>query len=161
MKPSCPVKIRAAIPADVPAILATEQQAPTAAHWSREQYTRRLESGLVLVAEEQGKITGFICANPVAGDWEIENVVVAPEFQRQGIADRLMRELIDRAIAQGKSGSVPQILLEVRESSLPARALYQKHGFQEVGRRRAYYQDPLDDAILYSFRFGTDTKHAR
>ncbi len=41
------------------------------------------------------------------------------------------------------------ILLEVRESNLPARRLYEKHAFRDVGRRRMYYKDPAEDAILY------------
>jgi ribosomal-protein-alanine N-acetyltransferase len=76
-------------------------------------------------------------------------VVVAAEFLRRGIANELMRELIQSA--QNEAASA--ILLEVRESNLPARGLYEKHCFREVGRRRAYYRDPAEDAILYALRF--------
>ena len=89
-----------------------------------------------------------MCAQAVAGEWEIENVVVAAGFLRRGIASELVHELIQRA----QSEAAPAILLEVRESNLPARGLYEKHGFREVGRRRAYYRDPVEDAILYALR---------
>jgi [ribosomal protein S18]-alanine N-acetyltransferase len=149
--------IRSATLNDVPAILAIEQRAPGAAHWTAEQYKKLVGTGVVLVAEEAaeeaaedaGKLCGFVCAKAVAGEWEIENVVVASEFLRRGIANELVRELIQRATEEAASA----ILLEVRESNLPARRLYEKRGFREVGRRRVYYRDPVEDAILYALRF--------
>jgi ribosomal-protein-alanine N-acetyltransferase len=142
------VAIRSAALNDVPAILAIEQQAPGAAHWTREQYNKLVGSGVVLVAEEAGQLCGFVCARAVAGEWEIENVVVAARFLRRGIANELMRALIQRA----KNEVASAILLEVRESNLAARGLYEKHGFREVGCRRVYYRDPVEDAILYALR---------
>jgi len=146
-----PVAIRSAALNDVPAILAIERQAPAAAHWTSDQYNKLLnnEGGIVLVAEEADQLCGFLCAKAVAGEWEIENVVVAAESLRRGIANKLLPELIQRA----QNGGTSAILLEVRESNLPARRLYEKHGFREVGRRRGYYRDPVEDAILYALRF--------
>jgi ribosomal-protein-alanine N-acetyltransferase len=149
-----PIAIRSAALNDVPAIFAIERSAPSAAHWTSEQYTELLGSGIVLVseeavAEEAGQISGFVCAKPVAGEWEIENVAVAAQLLRRGIADRLLQELIQRA----ESEPAAAILLEVRESNLPARRLYEKRGFREMGRRRTYYKDPPEDAILYALRF--------
>ena len=144
-----PVAIRSAALNDVRPILVLEQQSPGAAHWTPEQYNELVGSGVVLVAEEAGKLCGFVCAKAVTGEWEIENVVVAAGFLRRGIANELVRELIQSA--QNEAASA--ILLEVRESNLPARRLYEKHGFREVGRRRAYYRDPAEDAILYALRF--------
>jgi len=144
-----PVAIRSAALNDVPAILAIEQRALGAAHWTAEQYYKLVGSGVVLVAEETGRLCGFICAKAAAGEWEIENVVVAAGVLRRGIANELLRNLIQRAAGETASA----ILLEVRESNLPARRLYEKHGFREVGRRRLYYRDPMEDAILYALRF--------
>jgi [ribosomal protein S18]-alanine N-acetyltransferase len=145
--------IRSAALADVPAILAIEREAASAAHWPAEEYERLVTTGVVLVAEESaveqaGQLCGFVCAKDVAGEWEIENVVVATEFLRQGIADRLMQSLIDQA---GKHAA-SRILLEVRQSNLPARRLYEKHAFREVGHRRKYYNHPPEDALLYEYR---------
>jgi [ribosomal protein S18]-alanine N-acetyltransferase len=144
-----PVAIRSAALNDVPAILAIERQSQAAAHWTLEQYNKLVGSGVVLVAEEAGDLCGFVCAQAVAGEWEIENVVVAAGFLRRGIATELVRALIQRV----KSEAASAILLEVRESNLPARGLYEKRGFREVGRRRMYYRYPVEDAILYALRF--------
>jgi ribosomal-protein-alanine acetyltransferase len=141
-----PTAIRSARLDDLPAILATERQAGSAAHWLADEYERLLRAGVVLVAEQAGKLCGFVSAKPVAGEWEIENVVVATEFLRQGIANQLMRALIEQA----EKGAASRILLEVRESNQPARRLYEKHAFREVGRRHQYYNNPLEDAILYA-----------
>ena len=143
-----PVAIRSAALNDVPVILAIEQQAQAAAHWTRDQYNQLVSSGVVLVAEEAGQLFGFVCAQAVAGEWEIQNVVVATGFLRRGIAAELMRALIQRA----KNAAESAILLEVRESNRAARGLYEKQGFREVGRRPAYYKDPAEDAILYTLR---------
>jgi ribosomal-protein-alanine N-acetyltransferase len=143
------VAIRPASLNDIPAIFAIEQKAPSAAHWTSQQYAELLGLGLVLVAEDAGQISGFIGAKSIAGEWEIENVVVAAQFLRHGIANELLHELIRRAQSEDASA----ILLEVRESNLPARRLYEKHRFRELGRRRMYYKDPPEDAILYALRF--------
>jgi ribosomal-protein-alanine N-acetyltransferase len=145
------VEIRSAVLNDVEAILAIERLAPSAAHWTAEQYNKMVDShsGVVLVAKAAGKLGGFICGKVFAGEWEIENVVVGAEFLRRGVADELMRSLIQRARSEAASA----ILLEVRESNRPARGLYLKHGFGETGRRRSYYNSPPEDAILYTLRF--------
>jgi ribosomal-protein-alanine N-acetyltransferase len=141
-----PAAIRSAVLNDVPAILAIEQQAPGAAHWTCDQYNQLVSGGVVLVAEEARRLCGFVCAQAVAGEWEIQNLVVATGFLRRGIASELMRVLIQRA----KNEAVSALLLEVRESNRAARTLYEKHRFREVGRRPAYYENPAEDAILYT-----------
>ncbi len=143
------VAIRSAVLNDLPGILALERQTAGAAHWTAEQYKKLMVSGVVLVAEEATRLCGFIGAQAVAGEWEIENVVVAAELVRGGIGAGLVGALIGRA----RSEAATAILLEVRESNLAARGLYEKQGFREVGRRRTYYADPAEDAILYALRF--------
>jgi [ribosomal protein S18]-alanine N-acetyltransferase len=147
-----PFTLRSATLDDLPAMMAIEQRAPTAAHWTAEQYKRLLENGFGWVAENEGQIGGFVCAKVVAAEWEIENIVMAPEFQRRGLADRLMAALIGEA--QKQAGT--RILLEVRESNLPARRLYEKHGFAQVALRRGYYQYPAEDAVLYELRLSSE-----
>jgi len=153
-----PFAIRSATLADVPAILAIERQSASAAHWSQHEYEKLVKCGAVWIAEpaiaEQGtepstKLCGFVCVKVVTAEVEIENIVVATEFLRQGIADRLLHVLIRQARILATS----TILLEVRESNLAARRLYEKHGFLESGRRPKYYNNPCEDAILYALRF--------
>src|SRR5271157_495201 len=118
LETAMPVILRSATLDDVPAILAIEQQAASAANWPPEEYEKLVRTGVVIVAEQvaeqaaepvaeqaghpadaeqTGKLCGFVCAKAVAGEWEIENVVVAGEFLRRGIADRLMQALLDQA----------------------------------------------------------------
>ena len=161
-----PVSIRAANLNDLPTILNVEQSAPSAAHWSADHYQSRIQSqpqaACLLVAEPRDpetktQVLGFLCARVVAGEWEIENVVVEPAFHRQGIGSRLMRSLIEKW--QDAVGTA--LLLEVRESNAAARTLYERHGFREVGRRPAYYREPEESAILYtlqSLESGQDRK---
>jgi len=144
-----PVAIRTAGLNDVTAILELERQTAGAAHWTAEQYNKLVSRGIVLVAGEADRLCGFISAQAVVGEWEIENLVVAAKLLRRGIGSELIGALIERV----RSEAATAILLEVRESNLAARGLYEKRGFREVGRRRSYYADPVEDAILYTLRF--------
>src|ERR1035438_1233550 len=142
------IALRVATSNDVSAILALEQRAPGTAHWTAEQYEKLVKAGVLLVAEDADVLCGFICAQAAAGEGEIENVVVANEFSRRGVGGQLLAELIRRA----RVALASAILLEVRASNAAARWLYEKYGFREVGRRRRYYIEPIEDAILYELR---------
>ena len=77
------------------------------------------------------------------------NIAVAGPARRRGLGTRLLGEFLDLARARGADA----VFLEVRESNRAARALYEKWAFLECGRRRRYYQDPDEDAILYRIGF--------
>ncbi|HEV2401340.1 MAG TPA: ribosomal protein S18-alanine N-acetyltransferase [Candidatus Sulfotelmatobacter sp.] len=146
-----PITIRPATRNDIPQMMSLESQSQSAAHWSEKQYEGLFRPNapvalLALVAEGKGQadLLGFLVARHLAPEWELENVVVAPECRRRGIGTRLMQELITRA-QQANTGSV---FLEVRESNASARAFYKKLGFHETGRRKAYYSNPTEDAVL-------------
>jgi ribosomal-protein-alanine N-acetyltransferase len=147
------VLIRPATPDDLPSIRALEQQAENAAHWSQRGYDALFVSDaptrIALVAEgEAGSgfagIHGFLVARCAVGDWELENVVVAGAQRGLGIATNLIRQLLLLARKQGATS----VRLEVRESNLAARRLYEKLGFSEQGRRKMYYTEPAEDALL-------------
>ncbi|MGH9649454.1 MAG: ribosomal protein S18-alanine N-acetyltransferase, partial [Terriglobales bacterium] len=124
----------------------------TAAHWTEADYQRLFASEvperLALVLEEE-EIVAFIVARGVRAEWEIENVAVAGAARRRGLGTRLLGELLMQLQARG-AGSV---FLEVRESNVAARMLYEKWAFEESGRRGAYYRDPPEDAIQYRLTF--------
>lgn len=142
--------IREATPADIPNIVMLAEQAETAAHWSAREYDALFAEGtpkrLALVADPFGgmAIVAFAMVLCATEDWEIENVVVQPEWRRRGIASELLRELLARA----RQASAAAVLLEVRESNIAAQQLYARLGFSECGRRRGYYSDPVEDALL-------------
>jgi ribosomal-protein-alanine N-acetyltransferase len=157
------VHIRPATLADIPSILDLERQSATAGHWTEEQYRRafRQEGGerLVLLAEDSPptasaqetrsladtRIFGFLVAQHLAPEWELENIVVAPAARRQGLGKRLL----DALLAAARETNSTTVFLEVRESNAAARSLYEKAGFEQTGRRKAYYTNPVEDALLY------------
>ena len=143
--------IRKATRDDLPVILATERQSETAAHWGEREYEALFAPDaprrIALVAAEEGSsqhIHGFVIARCGADEWEIENVVVAVAHRRRGVGVALIGSLLDAA----RRSCTALVQLEVRESNAAARGLYQKLGFQEVGRRRGYYRQPSEDALL-------------
>jgi len=146
------LSIRPATAADLAAILALEQSAPSAAHWSPEQYRAALfvPERLALVLEQNSKILGFLVARAIDKEWELENIVVGTPSQRRGLGAELLNEFLKLALAR----DAESIFLEVRESNLPARHLYRKRGFLECGRRKNYYATPQEDAIVYRLMLG-------
>jgi len=144
--------IRSATAEDLPAILAIEAKAEHAAHWPEKKYREMLESQtsrrLVLVLEERGTVQGFVIGHLLDQECEIENLVVASDFRRRGWGSKLLQSLIDAAHQAG----VTAFSLEVRDSNLAARALYNRIGFVENGRRKQYYREPEEDGILFTFR---------
>src|SRR5581483_9298067 len=142
--------IRPATPEDIPVIVELERQTPELAHWSEQAYKDIFEPGaperLLLISESEGQLHGFLVTRFTSGDCELENIVVAPENRRRGIAGQLLKSLI----AKARERAVGKILLEVRESNAAARSLYRKVGLAETGRRKHYYNDPIEDAILYT-----------
>jgi ribosomal-protein-alanine acetyltransferase len=144
------MRIRRATPADIPAMMALEKQAATAAHWSREQYetafSNQPPSRVVLILEKEAGALGFIAGRAMGEEWEAENIAVAGPARRRGLGTRLLGEFLDLARGRGAEA----VFLEVRESNFAARRLYEKWAFVETGRRKGYYREPEEDAIVYS-----------
>jgi [ribosomal protein S18]-alanine N-acetyltransferase len=143
--------IRPATPADIPAMIALERNARSAAHWSDVAYCDIFETGspprLAIVREDgSGSLEAFIIARMNGEECELENVVVANGARRRGIGSELMEVLRTEVQSQGSA----RIFLEVRESNTAARALYEKCGFQITGRRNSYYSNPAEDSVLYT-----------
>jgi [ribosomal protein S18]-alanine N-acetyltransferase len=144
--------IRPATFDDVPALMALEKHAVTAAHWSAGQYHAIFsptQPRIALVIEDQGAIQGFLIARIIDSEWEIENIAIAGPARRRGLGTRLLGELLSTARSRGATA----VFLEVRESNFAARRLYQKWAFSENGRRAAYYRDPEEAAITYRLDF--------
>jgi ribosomal-protein-alanine N-acetyltransferase len=135
---------------DVPRVVAMADALDHAPCWTAEIYGRALDPAadprrIALVAEEpEGEIAGFLVTVLIPPQAELETLAVAKTAQRQGMARRLCAALFADLDPLG----ITEILLEVRESNVPARALYASLGFAETGRRSGYYSDPREDAIL-------------
>jgi ribosomal-protein-alanine N-acetyltransferase len=126
--------------------------------WSREALTEELwnEAAVILVAEgEDGTVLGYAGLQTVLDEGYLNNVAVDPRFRRQGVADQLLA-----AFVRFGREKLAFLTLEVRASNAPAIALYAKHGFGEVGRRKNYYDDPQEDAVLMTLEFSHGTAAA-
>jgi ribosomal-protein-alanine N-acetyltransferase len=141
--------IRPATPADLPAILTLASHSWSAGQWSAGHYQRIFTEStprrVALVVEEGSVVQAFLVASVLDREREIENIVVAHGERRRGFGKQLLDEFL--RLSRGDAAKI--VFLEVRESNLAARKLYEKCGFIEKGRRRRYYQQPEENAILY------------
>jgi [ribosomal protein S18]-alanine N-acetyltransferase len=147
------MRVRTATLEDVPRLVALLRANATAAQWTEEQFAKMFEEGegrrviLVIEATQIMRVEGFAVAHEIGPECEIENIVVNPERQRRGFGQNLLKELLNRV----RINACEAVFLEVRESNRAARGLYEKCGFQEVGRRVKYYVQPQEDAVVYRF----------
>lgn len=130
---------------DVPQIAALERLC-FADPWSEASVAAELENDLSLwlVAEADGSVQGYIGSQSVAPDCDIMNLAVAPGARRQGLGRQLLAALIDALHRRG----IERLFLEVRPSNTAARALYDAFGFVQAGRRKGYYVNPTEDALI-------------
>ena len=129
----------------IPAIAALER-ACFSRPWSEGALEEELynDTACFLVAEgEDGSVLGYAGLHVILDEGYIDNVAVDPAYRRQGVADALL-DVFCRFGAE----KLAFLTLEVRESNAPAIALYEKHGFYTIGRRKDYYDDPKEDALL-------------
>jgi ribosomal-protein-alanine N-acetyltransferase len=135
------------------------------ATWSISDYQNEIERidsfGLVCIEKKEKKVIGFIfmrlimsvIINPLIdtdklfNESEILNIAVHPNFQRKGVA----QELFETFIMFCRRKEIKEIWLEVRASNLKARTFYEKNGFKEMYRRKNYYTNPPEDAVIMCF----------
>jgi ribosomal-protein-alanine N-acetyltransferase len=150
------VFLRRAVASDVAALAALEAACFTHP-WTTAQVADEVagvEGGLVLVLEGRrragdplGGIRAYASFRQVVDELHVMNVAVAPGHRRQGLARFLLRFALERAARAGAA----RALLEVRAGNCEALALYAALGFAPCGRRRDYYRDPVEDAVVLSF----------
>jgi ribosomal-protein-alanine N-acetyltransferase len=133
-------------PADVDEVLAIER-ASFSMPWSRGAFLYEIEQNRVArcyVMREGERIVGYICVWEVADEMHITNIAVHPASRRRGIG----RGLLGSVLEDARRRATRLVVLEVRPSNIEARALYESFGFQVVGRRRGYYYDTGEDALV-------------
>ena len=111
--------------------------------WSQKSFEEEAENAnaTYYVAKENGKILGYGGVWLVAGEGQITNIAVHPEHRKKQIASRLLECILEEC------KDVFQIILEVRESNIPAIRLYEKYGFTKAGIRKRFYHSPIEDGI--------------
>ncbi|HWC27724.1 MAG TPA: ribosomal protein S18-alanine N-acetyltransferase, partial [Solirubrobacteraceae bacterium] len=138
------LEIRRLTYADLPQLIAIERRAfPTP--WSLAMFVLELSkpAGVCLTALRGDEMLGYLICSRYDTVWHIMNIAVDPAHRRQGIASAMLAELLRRIDGRGV-----RFTLEVRESNAGAIELYERFGFRAAGRRRRYYQDNGEDAVV-------------
>lgn len=114
--------------------------------WSEESFLHAIlrEDTQYAVAEVEGNIIGYCGIWYSLDDGDLCNMAVDPEYRGQGYAERLLRYSLEQCRRKG----VRRIVLEVRQSNVAAINLYSKTGFRVIGKRKGYYSQPKEDAVL-------------
>ena len=114
--------------------------------WSEKSVASELENkwALWLVALEGDAVVGYIGSQTAVDETDVMNVAVHPDHRRKGIAEVLIEKLVAELKARGSHA----LMLEVRDSNVPAISLYEKLGFLQVGLRKNYYRNPKEDARI-------------
>jgi ribosomal-protein-alanine N-acetyltransferase len=136
--------------ADLDEVLAIERVS-FVTPWSRGAFLYELERNRVArcwVTRREGeggqRVLGYLCVWEIGVELHITNLAVHPEARRQGIAGALLSGMIDDARRRG----ITLVFLEVRPTNVEALGLYERLGFRIVGRRRGYYFDTGEDALV-------------
>ena len=119
--------------------------------WSEKSVASELTNSLSLwlVALDGDRVAGYVGSQSVMGESDMMNVAVHPDYRRQGIAEKLCLALVEALKEKGNHC----LTLEVRATNDPAKALYEKLGFQQVGLRKNYYRNPKEDACILRKEF--------
>jgi ribosomal-protein-alanine N-acetyltransferase len=124
--------------------------------WGWDAYHHEMQSRtdtIMLVARHDAKsyehqLAGFIVARVFADELHVNNVAIRPEFRGRGLGSTLLQTTLNEA--RTRSARIAQ--LEVRAANEAAQRLYQRCGFEVVGRRKNYYREPTEDALLMSLK---------
>ena len=129
---------------DVPALVAIDSASPQG--WTAKAFSAELKNDppTLFVLRSAGQVLAFVVARLQTPELDIVNLAVARDHRRRGRGRLLLRSLLDHAAPAG----VSSVFLEVREGNQEARALYGGFGFRETQRRRGFYREPVEDAIL-------------
>jgi len=139
--------IRKMVPDEASVIEGILALSPGASAWPASTLLSLVNAGArVWVADEKGELVGTLAARTIADEVEILNLGVVAPWRRRGLGRSLMAVALEEAVAAGAR----QAFLEVRESNEAARAFYTALGFTATGRRRGYYREPPEDALVFS-----------
>lgn len=123
--------------------------------WSAGFFRQELQVACArsILAELRGKIIGYVLYWLLPGAIDIHNIAVHVDYRRRGVA----RALLGRVIDQARDQSLVRVMLEVRQSNLPAQKLYKSMGFLTTGIRKKYYSDNGEDALAMTLELSSET----
>lgn len=122
--------------------------------WSRDMLAEELynDCSAFLVAVEDDKVIGYAGVQVILDEGYITNVAVLPDHRKQGVASKLLQVFLDFAQAH----QLAFLTLEVRASNTEAIMLYGRKGFRSAGRRKNYYENPKEDALIMTRTFSEE-----
>jgi ribosomal-protein-alanine N-acetyltransferase len=149
-KPHTPVHIRWMIRRDMPEVLAIEERA-FEFPWSEEDFIRclRQRNCIGMVAEHNERVVGFMIYELHKNRLHILNFAVAEPLRRRGIGSQMIRKLVSKLSRERRN----RIMLEIRETNLPAQLFFRELGFRAISLLRDFYEDTTEDAYLMQYRY--------
>ena len=132
---------------DVPQVADVEASAYGKHHWSKDAFYSEAENHIAkyyTAKNNNGDILGYLGTWHIVDEAHITTLAVRPEERRKHIADCLIVKLLEDCYNK----FIKYITLEVRVSNIPAIKLYEKYGFKSLGKRKGYYQDNNEDALI-------------
>lgn len=139
------MEIRRSRPADAPEIARLESEI-FSDPWSESDVTSYIcrETAMCFTATDESGVVGYIIGTKIPPEGEIYRIAVRSDKRQRGIGYRLLSYALKTELGEG----VETVFLEVRSRNIPAIALYKAYGFSECGKRKNYYQNPSDDAVV-------------
>jgi ribosomal-protein-alanine N-acetyltransferase len=144
------VHIRWMIRRDMPEVIAIEDES-FEFPWLEEDFVRclRQRNCIGMVAEYEDRVVGFMIYELHNTRIHVLNFAVASDYRRRGVGSQMVTKLVAKLSTQRRS----RIVLEVRETNLPAQLFFRENGFRAVSVLRAYYHDTPEDAYLMQYRY--------
>ena len=131
--------------------IASIEEASMPNPWKAPSYIEAIESdhAFIIVATDSNKVAAFAVFYLTPPEAELPDIVVDKSYRGQGLG----KELMSFAFTELASKNIDTVFLEVRESNTPARALYNTMGFEEIGKRKYFYSNPIEDAVCMKKEF--------
>ena len=125
--------------------------------WSTNSFIQEIKNSVshLWAVILKSNLSAYICFWMFASEIQLINIAVHTEWRGKGFGHNLLMQMIEAGISKG----IQQVWLEVRLSNMPAKMLYEKLGFLEVGRRRKYYSDTNEDAIIMALSLSNDKQY--
>ncbi len=151
LNPGTGLAMRGMVESDIDRVMAIALSLPTAPQWGRAAYEAAVSGDgprrIALVAEYSRELIGFAIARSFDSLAEIETIAIEKQAQGFGFGSSLLFAILEELRLAG----VVEVELEVRSSNEWALWIYKRAGFLEAGRRRGYYREPVEDAVLLRF----------
>ncbi len=125
--------------------------------WSQQSLALLLQDANlgVVALDEDGAPIGYGGLLTVLDEGQITNIAVHPEHRKKGVGNAILKEMVSESKARG----IRELSLEVRQSNLPAKALYQSHGFEIAGVRKGFYRHPTEDGLVMILSLDAGTQN--